>query len=137
VIDRARLRELAAAARDAVAALDGMGDRPIAEQIALMRARNGALGALEAACTPHDITALLDALDAAERERDEARRHHAENTRLIEKERGRVIDTLRAERDALAALLQRARTALADMDRACDRDLIDAIDALDGAKEAT
>lgn len=46
-------------------------------------------------------------------------------------------DHWRAERDALAALLQRARTALADMDRACDRDLIDAIDALDGAKGTT
>lgn len=103
-IDRARLRELAAAARDAVAALDGMGDRPIAEQIALMRARNGALGALEAACTPHDVTALLDALDAAERERDEAR----ERQRIAEVAHGAVLQTtveIVVKRDALAALL--------------------------------
>lgn len=102
MIDRARLRALAEAARDAVAALDGMGDRPIAEQIALMRARNGALGALEAACTPHDILALLDALDAAERGRDEAR----ERQRVAEVAHGAVLRTaveIVVERDALAA----------------------------------
>lgn len=109
------------------------------------------------AITPSEVVALLDALDKAERERDSLRhdveRHiaiaadalgDAEALRVERDEAIRARDAtagalatasayaaeVEAERDALAALLQRARTALADMDRACDRDLIDAIDAI-------
>jgi hypothetical protein len=89
-----------------------------------------------AAASPDAVLALLDALDAVERERDEARRHHAENTRLIEKERGRVIDTLRAERNALAALLRDVKVAREG--HYWTQALTDRIDAaLDGAKGAT
>lgn len=98
---RARLRALAEKARDAEAAYRVLPNTaPTDDVLRLGRARNNASHALEHAASPDAILALLDALDAVERERDEARRHHAENTRLIEKERGRVIDTLRAERDA-------------------------------------
>ena len=140
-IDRARLRALAEKARDAEAAYLALPNTaPADDVLRLGRARNNASHALEHAASPDAILALLDALDAAERERDRldaALRASCIDAREELREMGggcsRAV-AAEAERDALAALLQRARTALADMDRACDRDLIDAIDALDGAK---
>lgn len=124
---RARLRALAEKARDAEAAYRVLPNTaPTDDVLRLGRARNNASHALEHAASPDAILALLDALDEVERERDAVR---AANVDCV-----LHFDDVKAERDALAALLQRARTALADMDRACDRDLIDAIDALDGAK---
>jgi hypothetical protein len=92
--------------------------------------RNARDCAYIAAASPDAILALLAERDALVRERDSARQQCLDGTREVL----RMKVAAEAERDALAALLQRARTALADMDRACDRDLIDAIDALDGAK---
>lgn len=135
-IDRARLRALAEKARDTEAAYRVLPNTAQADDVLrLGRARNNASHALEHAASPDAILALLDALDAAERERDAARQKSADYHRRAQQAEAANYQHLKAlnraqgvplssfaraltygamreaerERDALAALLRECR----------------------------
>ncbi len=101
-IDRARLRALAEKARDAEAAYLALPNTaPADDVLRLGRARNNASHALEHAASPDAILALLDALDAAERERGEARAQRDDTAIEFDVAWGAALKA-NAERDALA-----------------------------------
>ena len=107
-IDRARLRALAEKARDAEAAYLALPNTaPADDVLRLGRARNNASHALEYAASPEAILALLDALDAVARERDEARAQRDQTAREFDAAWGAALKA-NTERDALAALLREA-----------------------------
>ena len=132
-IDAARLRALAEAARDACAAREAVARDCTASQEAYYRATEAWMHArrdLERAASPDAILALLDERDALVRERDAVLA--ANRDCLLH------FDALKAERDALAAMLRRIRAwDMLDVagDGAYWKREIDA--ALDGAKEPT
>jgi hypothetical protein len=109
---RARLRALAEKARDAEAAYRVLPNTAQADDVLrLGRARNNASHALEHAASPDAILALLDALDEAERERDEARTQRDDTALEFDVVWGAALKA-NTERDALAALLREARSWL-------------------------
>ena len=104
--DTARLRALAEDAKAAREWLDSADvkrshKRAVADAV-------GKLGMFKYEATPAAILLLLDALDAARRERDEAKRD-ARELRFLWEQRGERANKAEDERDAAVALLREAR----------------------------
>ena len=106
--DTARLRALAQAHRDAWAAHDAAVASGVNRRTGTLTAALLTIEPFEAACTSDALLALLDALDEARRERDEAKRD-ARELRFLWEQRGERANKAEDERDAAVALLREAR----------------------------